>query len=177
MKRNERTEQGGGTIVPSCIVVDDNQRIRIYSGASRGMHFQNKEPLDAALIMHELRLDGFMYLEPRSIKGYLTTRLIQVDGDRLQLNVRAPHGQVRVQLLNEKGVPYEGFKFEDCIPFAGDTLYHTPSWASGYSMGKLTGQTAHIEVEVVHGEIYAIRGDFTQNRSFVPQEGYQLVKV
>ncbi|MDF2724217.1 MAG: hypothetical protein K0Q59_3892 [Paenibacillus sp.] len=176
MERNDRSEQGGGTVAPSCILVDDSNQIRIYSGASRATHFQKIGPVDAALIMHVLRLDGFMYLEPEALKGSLTTKRLRIEGDRLQLNVRAPYGHVRVQILDGHGVPFEGFRFDDCVPFTGDALFHTPIWADGRSLGNLAGNVGYIEVEVVNGEIYAIRGDFTLNRLEIPREEFELIR-
>jgi len=44
----------------------------------------------------------------------------------MRLNVRAPHGRVRVQITDELGVPLTGYTFEDCAPFQGDKLFWTP---------------------------------------------------
>ena len=54
---------GAGTLRPISLLVHDRQ-IRIYSSASfleHGHHVAGHDP--GALLMHRLRLDGFVYLE------------------------------------------------------------------------------------------------------------------
>jgi len=157
---NPRGEQGSGVIYPSSLHVDDEHQIRIYSSGSRAGHFHRPEPLDAALMLHTLRLDGFAYLEPESMIGSITTRKLRITGDSLQLNVKAPHGGVRVRILDDKGTPVPGMDYADAVQFEGDELFYTPTWRGGNRLGQLVGREVYLEVEVTHGEIYAIRGDF-----------------
>lgn len=159
--RNDRSEQGGGCVYPSSLVVDDQQRIRIYSGGSRAGHFHLPEPLDAAVMLHTLRLDGFMYLEPTGLMGRVTTRPLQIHGGALKLNVKAPHGRVRAQFVERTGEPVPGFRLDESVPFSGDDLFHTPTWTSGKGPETLVGKDVHLELELTNAELYAIRGDFS----------------
>ena len=100
--RNKLGEHGGGCIYSSCMFVDKDNVIRIYSGGSKAEHFQNQNLSDAALMLHMLRLDGFMYLESISRAATLRTKWLRFTGDRLEINVNCPLGSIRVQIIDEK---------------------------------------------------------------------------
>ena len=92
---------GYGCIYPSSMVVTEDNKIRIYSSSSKGEHAQligRPDLREGAMLLHELRLDGFSYFEPEGGPGLLRTRLFYFHGDKLTLNVQAPQGNVRVQL-------------------------------------------------------------------------------
>jgi len=158
---NELGEHGGGCIYTGSMLVDESDQIRFYSGASKAEHFQNQHLKDAALMMHSLRLDGFMYLATPSGKGCLRTRALYIQGDDLRINARSPYGGLRVRLLDEKGDELPGFGFDNCIPLLGDELFWSPVWKGGKTFGDAKShKRRQLEVEIITGEIYAIRGDF-----------------
>ena len=103
----EPGEHGSGLIHASSMVVTDDNTIRIYSSSSKGEHGQSF--LDAtigtqsAILHHELRLDGFCYFESAGGPGSLTTRTIFWQGGEVRINVKAPHGEVRVQVEDGNG--------------------------------------------------------------------------
>ena len=160
----EPGEHGSGLIHASSMVVTDDDTIRIYSTSSKGEHGQSF--LDAsigtqsAILHHQLRLDGFCYFESAGGPGSLTTRVIFWQGGELRINVKAPHGEVRVQVEDGNGKSLEGFGFEDCVPFAGDELFWRPMWNNGRSISELEKSIVRLSVKLTHGAIYAIRGDF-----------------
>lgn len=183
---NDRGMFGGGCIYVSCLAVDDEHRLRLYSGASKTGHFQTKTVNDAALALHTLRLDGFVYLESYATTGHIATRPVQFHGPGFSLNVRVPYGSVRVQLSDAKGTPYSGFSFDDSVAYTGDDLFHVPKWKSNPSIGSLGNNPIHIEIEITRGEIYSIRGDFslrTANPAVISKkvslgpEGYMTLSV
>lgn len=159
--RNELGSHGGGCIYVGSMLVDENNTIRFYSGGSKAEHFQNQNLTDAALMLHTLRLDGFMYLATPSGKGGLRTRPFRITGSDLRINVRSPWGGVRARLLDEVGQPLRGYDFSDCRPFSGDELFWQPVWKDGKTFGTArSNKRRQLELEIVTGEIYAIRGDF-----------------
>ena len=162
--RNERGEHGGGSIYVSSMVVDQEHTIRFYSGGSKAEHFGNQHLTDAALMLHTLRLDGFVYLESYSTRGRVTVRGVTVRGPELKINLQVPFGSARVQILDETGVPVPGLSFDEAVPFTGDELFHEPQWSSGKDLREVLGQQIFIEVELVEGKLYAIRGDFERSR-------------
>jgi len=176
IRRNPRGEHGAGCVYPTSMVQDDDGNIRIYSGTSYGEHYQKTGKPDAALLMHTLRRDGFMYLESYSYTGTIMTRCLHLrEPLDLRLNVRAPEGQVRVQLSDREGQPLAGYTFDECTAFTGDTHFWQPAWCTGGPRARLTDDVGRIEVELRNAELYAIRGNFewmslADVRGFRPDE-------
>ena len=162
--RNERGEHGGGCIYVSSMVVDPQNTIRFYSGGSKAEHFGNQHLTDGALLLHTLRLDGFVYLESYSTRGQATVRGVTVQGPELKINVQVPFGALRVQILDETGEPVPGLSFDEAVPFTGDALFHEPRWSSGKDLREVLGRQIFIDVELAEGKLYAIRGDFEKSR-------------
>ncbi len=153
-------ELGAGIMRPMSMIVDDDQCIRIYSSASKlehGYHIQGTDL--GALVMHRLRLDGFMYLESAGGAGILGTRPIFWRGGEVRLNVQSGQ-EARVQVTDGQGQTIEGYEFDNCEPFAGDELFWVPRWKSGMGMAALGNQLLRLEISLENARLYAIRGDF-----------------
>ena len=154
-------EPGYGCIYPSSLVIADDV-IRIYSSASESEHAQllsEPERGEGSLLLHELRLDGFVYLEPAGGPGSLTTRSLYLSGDRLTINVQAPHGRLRMQVTGPDSRPLDGYGYADCAAFTGDSQAWEPVWSGGRTIGALKGQVIRLEAELFNGRLYALRGD------------------
>ena len=162
-------EPGYGCIYPSSLVVTgapgatgDDRVIRIYSSASESEHAEllaEPERGEGRLLLHELRLDGFVYLEPPGGPGSLTTRTLHLRGDRLTINVQAPHGRIRVQVTGPDSRPLDGYGYDDCAGFTGDSQAWEPVWRGGRTIGALKDQVIRLEVELSNGRLFALRGD------------------
>ena len=153
-------EHGSGCIYPSSMVVDGDT-IRIYSSASRGEHAQvlaDTENRQGAILLHTLRRDGFVYLEPAGGTGELITRLLVWKGGELHLNVTAPRGQALAQIMDLEGRPIEGYRYEDCLPFTGDSMDWTPRWRHGLKLDALRDRVLRLGVRLANGRLYAVRG-------------------
>jgi hypothetical protein len=171
IRRNELGEHGGGCIYTGCMLVDENHQIRFYSGGSKAEHFQNQDLVDAALMLHTLRLDGFAYYATHAGRGRMRTRPFIITGDDLRVNVRVPYGEIRAQILDERGQVLPGFSFADCQPFTGDELFWRPRWSEGRTFGTARdNQRRQLEFEINTGEIYALRGDFEMLNSLWKQD-------
>ena len=159
--RNEMGDHGGGCVYVSSMMVDEHNVIRFYSGGSKAEHFQRQDLADAALMLHTLRLDGFMYFATHAGRGRLRTRPLKIRGGDLRINARSPWAGIRVRILDERGQELPGFGFEDCDPLVGDELFWTPRWTGGKTFGHAQSpKRRSLEIDICTGEIYAIRGDF-----------------
>ena len=153
-------ELGSGTMRPISMIVDDEQTIRIYSSASKlehGYHIWGRDL--GGLLMHRLRLDGFMYLESAGGPGILGTRPLFWRSGEPRLNVQSGH-EVRVQVTDAQGKTIEGYGFEDCEPFSGDELFWEPRWKNSVRLADLGERVLRLEISLENARIYAIRGDF-----------------
>jgi hypothetical protein len=142
------------------MVLDDAQTIRIYSSASKLEHGHHIEGTDlGALLMHRLRLDGFMYLESAGGQGILGTRPLYWRSGEPCLNVESGQ-EVRVQVTDCQGKTIEGYSFDDCRPFSGDALFWEPRWKNRPGLANLRGQLLRLEISLENARLYAIRGDY-----------------
>ena len=143
---------------PISLLVHEHQ-IRIYSSASsleHGHHVAGDDP--GALLMHRLRLDGFVYLESTGGPGLLATRPLFLRSGDVRLNAQAAH-EVRVQVTDPEGRPLPGYTFADAKPLRGDELFWTPRWRKR-RLQELTRQVVCLEIRLHQARLYAAHGDF-----------------
>lgn len=170
----------GSCVYPTCLVErPDTGDLWIYASASTTEHAIL--PRGAGwIVAYRLRRDGFVYLESRSGIGRLATKPLYWGGGELKANIKTagsfPRGRgaaeltpwqkllilggVRVQVSDPRGNPLEGYTFDECRLFHGDSLAWRPSWSSGRKMGDLAGRIIQLEIEMNSARLYALRGDF-----------------
>lgn len=158
------TDFGNGSIYPSTFVVTPDDRILIYSRASIVEHLRASEiPPDVKphemLQVHELRRDGFAYLQSAGGYGEVVTKPLRLDGPELSLNVLSPVGEVRVEIADVNGKPLEGYSLEDCTPFRGDALFWEPRWHDRADLAQAVtrGESVRLRIRLFHARLYAIR--------------------
>ena len=96
-------------------------RTILCGGASSVMHggkMGQKKPMTTTF--YGIRKDGFCAIEGLGETSRVYLKRMVCDGGNLSLNFNANLGQIKVAILNDRGIPYEGFDFEDCIPFANE---------------------------------------------------------
>jgi hypothetical protein len=156
---------GCGCVYPGSLCVDKTNQIRIYSHGRRNEHQftlngDKRNENASGLMLHTLRLDGFMYLETTSNWGRVITRPLLFQEPGLRLNIQAPVGDVAAQIPDQSGKAMEGLTFEDCVPFHGDDLFWEPQWKSGKTLRDVIGKPVRVEVRMYKGRLYAMRGGF-----------------
>jgi hypothetical protein len=162
LANGEPGEPGSGCIYPYTVIPTADE-IRIYSSAAEGEHAQVRsqpESNQGALLLHTLRPDGFVYLAPDGGRGELITRPLLWQAGEPRLNIQAPCGEVRVQILDAEGQPLAGYRYEDCQPFRGDCFGWSPAWRDGRHVAALHDRVVRLQVKLTNARLYAIRGDF-----------------
>jgi hypothetical protein len=105
-----------------------------------------------------LRLDGFASIHADADIGIATTKLFVMGGDRLEINASTSGGgRVRVELVDSSGNPIDGFRFEDCEPFVGDSIGHTVRWKKKASLASLKGTPIRARFELLEADLYALQ--------------------
>jgi len=153
-------------------IVPDGDRIRIYY---RGENIPQKEkrlPRIAQTGLAFVGRDRFVGWQAGIESGLLLTRQFLVEGDRLEINCRAPAGrpgdpawgaQIRAEILqpaegNQAAQPYPGFAMEDCDPVpVADELQRTVTWRGSPDLSSLRGRTAYIRFSIRSATLYAFR--------------------
>lgn len=161
----ELGEYGCSGIYPHSIVVSPNGEIFIYSlGALQNHGLGNLKPegysSGESLILHTLREDGFVYLEPVGGWGQITTKVIISNSKNLFLNYKAPFGKILVQITDSARKPLPGYSFSDCIPLKGDKKDGKVFWKEKRDISGLIGKPIRIEIRLFDARLYSIHGDF-----------------
>ncbi len=155
-------DPSSGCIYPSSMVAVGD-KLRIYSSASKGEHAQYRaDPASGqgSILLHELRKDGFIYLEPPGGTGEFTTKWILWHGGEASLNVEVPDGEAMVQAMDQRGEPIEGYSYADCAAFRGESTGWTPAWQDGKTLSALAGRVIKLGVRIANGRVYALRGNY-----------------
>jgi hypothetical protein len=77
------------------------------------------------------RRDGYVSLDAKEgTSAELVTKLLNVRGKELRLNLSSPKAEVRVELQDDAGKPLGGFAASECISVTGNHLAKTVAWKS-----------------------------------------------
>jgi hypothetical protein len=104
-----------------------------------------------------MRRDGFvsMTLERGSAEGVLTTRPIRFSGRYLFVNADTKGGELRAEILDERGQVIDPYTRVACIPFRGDDTCHRITWTSREDFGALAGQPVRFRFSLTRGHLFA----------------------
>jgi len=145
-----------------CLVVGD--RLYFYMSGRRGVPGSN-DPGVCSTGLATLRRDGFASMNAASSGGIqrldgdgagtLVTRPIRFEGRYLFVNVAAPEGELRVELLDRAGAPLRGFESAECEPVRGDTTCGRVTWRGAATLASVAGQPVRLRFHLTRGRLYA----------------------
>jgi hypothetical protein len=141
---------GGG-----CLVVGD--RLFFYHSGRCGRAFPGSASHDAggAAGLSFLRRDGFASLDAAGVGGVLTTRPLRFGGSRLFVNLQAPTGELRVEVLDEDSQPIAPFNAAACHPATADSTRLPIVWQGGGDLAALAGRPVRFRFHLRSGSLYA----------------------
>src|SRR5205807_2461330 len=111
---------GGG-----CLVVGD--RLRFYVSGRAGIPGTRESGVSTTGLA-TLRRDGFAAMAAGDREASLTTRPLRFTGRHLFVNADAKGGELRVELLDERGRSLPGFTRAACVPVAADSTRQSITW-------------------------------------------------
>jgi hypothetical protein len=138
-----------------CIVKEDEIWFPYtgYSGIApnghRGMY------TGAAVGMAILRRDGFASMDAGEKTATLTTRPVAFNGRHLHVNLAAPKGELRVEILDEAGQPIPPFTQENCQPLTGDSTRQLVQWKGASSLDTVNGRPVKFRFHLKQGSLYS----------------------
>ena len=106
-------------------------------------------PDKGAVCLAVLRRDGFISLDVGETEGAILTEPFELPGANLFVNVDAPKGGLRVELLNGDGKVVAKSK-----PLAGDLLREPVRWVKG-DIADLKGQIASLRFTLRNAQFYS----------------------
>lgn len=125
--------------------------------STKGPHGWNfYSPGDSGVIcLAKLRLDGFASLDAGDREGSVLTRSVVLDGKSLHVNLEAPGGEVRAEVLDAGGTePLPGFSLRESMPVRGDRLDAEIRWRNA-SLSSLAGKTVRLRFSLRNAGLYA----------------------
>lgn len=144
-----------------CLVFRDE--LRFYYSGFRGDPTRTSEKeqddngmyANASTGMATLRRDGFASLDADARGGALVTRPVTFSGQHLFVNVDAPDGELRCEVLTPTGEVIEGYEIDTCVPLAADTCCRPIVWKGARNLGELAGQPVRFRFALTRGRLYA----------------------
>ncbi|MHC4177991.1 MAG: hypothetical protein ACYSWU_10810, partial [Planctomycetota bacterium] len=90
--------------------------------------------------------------------GTVVTKPFKLEGRRLEVNVDARAGRVRVGILDENGKAIPGFSGNDATGSrAVDDLRFRPAWKNHKDLSALTGKVVRIRFRLRNARLYAFQ--------------------
>lgn len=133
-----------------------------YSGIApnghRGMY------TGAAIGMAILRRDGFASMQAGEKPATLTTRPVAFDGRHLHVNLAAPQGELRVEILDEAGQVIPPYSAENCQPLTGDSTHQLVQWKGAPTLDLVRGRPVKFRFQLTQGDLYSFWTHETPNK-------------
>jgi len=138
-----------------CLVMDDKLWFPYagFSGiAPDGTHGSH---LGASIGFATLRRDGFASMDAGKNQGTLTTRLITFKGKYLFVNLNAPQGELRVEVLDDYGNVIAPFSAAKCVPLNGDKTKQRVTWQDAETLAAVSGQPVRLRFLLMNGSLFS----------------------
>lgn len=105
------------------------------------------------------RLDGFVAAEAAYTGGWLKTRPLTFQGNRLKLNIdTGATGYAQVGFLDESGKSIPGYSADECVYINGDFLNASVEWLNrGTDIGELQGRTVQMIIRMRGSKLFAMQ--------------------
>ena len=145
----------------STIVTHDDRHWLYYMGNDeRHTSYEIDPPLthepSRKLGLATLRLDGWIRLHAGFEPASVVTKPFVLEGERLQVNVDARAGNVRVEVLDASGKPISGYVGDDAKVYKHvDELRLEPVWSRPLS--ELRGKTVRLRFGMRFADLYAFQ--------------------
>lgn len=138
-----------------CAVVGD--RLYFYYGGWSGKSPELGGDMyaDGATGVAFLRRDGFASMDAGRRSAMLTTRPIRFQGQHLFVNLDAPQGELRVEVLDLQGRAIAPFTGEMCVALRCDKTRQRVEWKGAADLASLSGRAVRLRFHLRQGRIYA----------------------
>lgn len=165
-------DYGGGLIWPTRTLIEDNDKLYTYYGATDGLHGDVYNPTPNMLRAFSGafcrawwdvgRMWAAVPAAGGDLEASLITPLMKPEGENLYINgVTVRDGEIRAEILhpihNPGQAPQQkvvgGFSKAECIPFKGDHKCEVIRW-NGRDGGSLRGQNVHVKLSLRRARLY-----------------------
>ncbi len=137
-----------------CLVLEDHLYFYV-SGRAGIPGSDSKTSGECCTGLATLRRDGFASMDSFGQERPLTTRPVLFRGKHLFVNLDAPRGELRVELLDTQREPIPGYGRDDCLPIQADATRAQVSWRHGGNLSAFTGTPVRFRFHLRDGRLYA----------------------
>jgi hypothetical protein len=150
---------GGG-----CLVVGD--KLYFYVSGRRG-YPGTSSPGTCSTGLAMLRRDGFASMDhptprdavervlPTPGAGVLVTRPVRFSGRHLFVNINAPAGDLRVEVLDREGQVLPGYELARSVAVGGNSTRARVTWQGDRDLSAIAGRTVRFRFHLRRGSLYA----------------------
>jgi hypothetical protein len=143
-------------VVPSNNIVTRGDEHWIYYCGINERIFNFKNRGQSYVGIAKLPLDRFIGLRAGPTSGTLMTKPFQLAGPRLEMNVAAREGEVRVEVLDAKGQPLTGYCGDDATTHSNvDELRLSPRWKKPLS--QIVGENIRLRFRLREAGLYSFQ--------------------
>jgi hypothetical protein len=104
------------------------------------------------------RRDRLVALEAEDEAATVITKPFKLEGDKLQVNVDAVAGSLKVELLDATGKPIPGFSGDAAKLYRGyDNLHLEPKWKGQADLSSLEGKVVQLRFHLANAKLYAFQ--------------------
>ncbi len=136
-------------IGPSAPVIRGDELWFYYTGIKYRAQPKDGEKNGGAICLAALRRDGFISLDSGETEGTILTKPFELSGSKLFVNVDAPQGELRVDVLDGMGKVVA-----QSNPLTGDLLRTPVTWAKG-NITKMQAQQVSLRFTFRSGQFYS----------------------
>lgn len=166
--KSDKWDRGYVQPLSNLCVIDD-EKLRFYYGAfggdpsrltrsgtgpGTGNGGQNGMYDNGATGFATLRRDGFVGLCAEA-SGTVTTRPVLFSGSYLYVNVDAPAGALRAEVLDTTGKVVLGYSSAECVPVRCDTTKMRLTWKDRATLADLRGHPVRFRFALEKGTFYS----------------------
>ena len=138
-----------------CAVMQDKLYFYYSGWSGQSPRGDRKTYAGGATGVAMLRRDGFASMEAGDQPGTLTTRPVTFKGKYLFVNVDAPHGELKAEVLDEAGQVIAPFSSELCATLKGDKTKARVDWKSADDLFALSGRKVRFRFLLRQGALYS----------------------
>jgi hypothetical protein len=107
---------------------------------------------------YALRMDGFVSFSAGIDGGVMTTKPLRFAGNALSINfATSAAGSVRVEILDDEGVPIPGYRVDESNEQFGDEIERIVSWERGAEVTHLAGRPVKLRFHLRDADLYSFR--------------------
>ena len=138
-----------------CLVVGDE--LWFYVSGRAGKSFPGCVSHDAASStgLAVLRRDGFASMDATNQEATLTTRPLRFGGKHLFVNLAAPKGELRAEVLDENDHVIAPYTLGACEPVTGDKARLALKWKGADDVAALAGRNVKLRFHLTNGSLYS----------------------